>query len=346
MDFSNTPDYHGSREIGLNTWLIAFSTIFYGLRLYVRTAMTKSPGLDDWLAGMAYLALLFQSMTDIHSVSLGSGTHQYYIPQDLLDEFFKTLTVQTLVYFWAVALVRFAILAFLPRLAQDRSITIISWTVAVIIIAQTLGAFTYKLTECHLIEDILRYENPGNPPHGQCVGVDDQNKMMVGHGIIGIVVDAILLFLPIWVICTKMMWSRKTLQIVLVLSVGVFAVTTGIIRVILIETKTFAPDVTYEMPSLGIWTNLEGHVDLWCGCFPALQPILRKLPGKLPGKLCGATKGSGQPNKAMGSNVTQVTCERNVTYRNGVDNESQRGIVSAEMGVEDRPMRNQNTSTV
>lgn len=72
--------------------------------------------------------------------------------------------------------------------------------------------------------------------------------MMVGHGITGIVVDAILLFLPIWVICTKIMWTKKTLQIVLVLSVGIFAVATGIIRVVLIKTKTFVPDVyvTYD----------------------------------------------------------------------------------------------------
>ncbi|KAI1443473.1 hypothetical protein F5Y02DRAFT_428624 [Annulohypoxylon stygium] len=330
MDFSNTPDYHGSREIGLNAWLIAFSTLFYGLRLYVRMAMTKSPGLDDWIAGMAYNLLLFQSMTDIHAVSFGSGTHQDYIPLDLLNEFFKTLIIQTLIYFWAVAL------------RDLGSITIISWTVAVTIIAQTLGAFIYKLTECHLPEDILRYENPADPPHGECVGVAEQNKMMVGHGITGIVVDAILLFLPIWVICTKMMWTKKTLQIVLVLSVGIFAVATGIIRVVLIKTKTFVPDVTYEMPSLGIWTNLEGHVGLWCGCFPALQPILRKVPGKL----CGTTNGSGQPNKMAGPNVTQVTYERSVEYRHEMDNESQRGIVSAEMGVEDRPMRNQNTSPV
>jgi hypothetical protein len=31
------------------------------------------------------------------------------------------------------------------------------------------------------------------------------------------------------------------------------------------------------MTTIGIWTDLEGHVGLWCGCFPALQPILRAV---------------------------------------------------------------------
>lgn len=56
----------------------------------------------------------------------------------------------------------------------------------------------------------------------------------MGHGVIGIIVDMILLILPIWIICTKMIWSKKTLQIVLVLSIGVFAIATAIIRVALL----------------------------------------------------------------------------------------------------------------
>ncbi|KAI1462552.1 hypothetical protein F4805DRAFT_452379 [Annulohypoxylon moriforme] len=339
MDFSNTPGYHGSREIGLNGWLIGFSTLLYGLRLYVRIFMTKTPGLDDGLAGMAYVLLLFQSMTDIHSVSFGSGTHLAYIPQNIMSEFFKALTIQTLVYFWAVALVRFAILAFLPRLAHDRCLVITSWIVAVIILAQTLTAFIYRLTECNVLEDLFKSQGSEDD---FCIGTADQNKMMVGHGIVGIVIDTILLFLPIWVIYLKMMWSKQTLQIMLVLSVGIFAVATGIIRVVLIKTKDFATDVTYEMPFLGIWTNLEGHVGLWCGCFPALQPLLRMVPGKLR----SISNRGGQQNEKIRHNTTKTTCEGSVEYRNEGDGESQRGIVSVEMGIGDREMRNQDRSPV
>ncbi|KAI0143896.1 hypothetical protein F4776DRAFT_444345 [Hypoxylon sp. NC0597] len=344
MDFSSTPDYRGGTEIGLNAGLIGFSTLFYGLRLFVRISMTKSPGLDDAIAGFAYMLLVLLSAADIHAVSLGGGSHMAFIPEDILAKFFESLVIQTLLYFWTVALVRFAILAFLPRLAQDRSINFISWAVAVIISAQTVAAFVFRLTECTPIADNFR---PLSDVRTNCIGADAHNRMMIGHGIVGVAVDAILLFLPIWVICTKMMWSKKTLQIILILSVGVFAVATGIIRVVLMRTQDFSIDITWEMPSLGIWTNIEGHVGLWCGCFPALQPILRVVPDKL--KVLGTMHSNeNQHGKTSGHiGIKKSVYEESRENFKEVDSESQRAmIVSIEMGSGDMPRRDRDTSPV
>ncbi len=66
--------------------------------------------------------------------------------------------------------------------------------------------------------------------------------MMVGHAVAGIVIDVALLILPVYIIYTKMIWSRKTIQVMLVLSIGVFVIVTGIVRLIMILTLNFTID--------------------------------------------------------------------------------------------------------
>lgn len=65
---------------------------------------------------------------------------------------------------------------------------------------------------------------------------------MIGHGVAGIVIDIALLILPIYIIYTKMIWSRKTIQVMLVLSIGVFVIVTGIVRLYMIVTLDFTID--------------------------------------------------------------------------------------------------------
>ncbi|KAI8960962.1 hypothetical protein F5Y11DRAFT_245473 [Daldinia sp. FL1419] len=344
MESGSALDPNEKVELGINGWLIGFSTIFYALRLFVRISITKSPGLDDVLAGVAFILLIVQSGLDINAVFLSNEIELGIASAGVISGFFESLVIQTLIYFWTVAMVRFAILAFLPRIIRDRSVMITSWAIVVLILAQTITAFVYRLAECNPVSDV--FKSPLTPGL-HCVDTGVHNKMMMGHGIAGVFIDLVLLVLPIWMICTKMMWSKKTLQIVLVLSVGICAVAIGTVRVVIIANLDFTRNTTYNMPSLGIWTNLEGHIGLWCGCFPALQPILRVAPtasNRFNG-FSTAKSDSNRNGRAEGRNGTQRVygSGKNCT---AIDNESQRAIILQEMEKTRTATRDGDTSAV
>ncbi|KAI4866682.1 hypothetical protein F4820DRAFT_239403 [Hypoxylon rubiginosum] len=347
MDFRDTPEYHGSTEVGLSSGLIGMSTIMFGLRIFVRLFVTKSFGLDDGLTVVAYLALMVLTVMDISAVSLGSGTHISYVPEDILYRFFELLSIQSILYFWVMALVRFAILAFIPRIVQDKIINRISWAVAAIIAAQTIGATVYRLTECIPFGD--NFKSPDTPGL-HCVGLKAHNGMMMGHGVIGIIVDMILLILPIWIICTKMIWSKKTLQIVLVLSIGVFAIATAIIRVALLAAIYLPIDLTWMMPFLTIWSGLEAHVGMWCCCFPALQPILRTMAPNKTRAVSAIYNNSShtryKPGTQDNSNSTRKECETNASRHYEMLNGSQRTIILPEKRQEDATRGGRDASPV
>ncbi len=66
--------------------------------------------------------------------------------------------------------------------------------------------------------------------------------MIIGHTAIGIIVDVALFALPMWVINTKMMNSLKKAQVMLVFSVGIFVVITGVVHMYLLNTLLFLSD--------------------------------------------------------------------------------------------------------
>ena len=53
--------------------------------------------------------------------------------------------------------------------------------------------------------------------------------------------------LPIWVVSSTMRLSAKTVQVILVFSVGTVAVITGIIRLIVMIRTDFSVDTTYKV---------------------------------------------------------------------------------------------------
>jgi hypothetical protein len=79
-------------------------------------------------------------------------------------------------------------------------------------------------------------------PGLKCVTAQQENNMMIGHQAIGIVADCLLLGLPLWIIYNAMMYSRRKIQILMVFSIWIFVLVTGIVRIVLLKTLLFLED--------------------------------------------------------------------------------------------------------
>lgn len=119
----DTPGYRGDTQLYLNSFLIGFSTLFVGMRLYARGFMVKRLGVDDLLAVLCLGCLVSLSAMEIRLVQSGSGTHIRYVSETRLFAFFNALTTQSLLYFWCVCLMRLHIAAFLPNLHNDSKLS-------------------------------------------------------------------------------------------------------------------------------------------------------------------------------------------------------------------------------
>ncbi|KXH50106.1 hypothetical protein CSAL01_11854 [Colletotrichum salicis] len=162
--------------------------------------------------------------------------------------------------------------------------------------------------------------------------------MMVVHQIVGLIMDFCLMGLPIWVIYTKMLWSKRTFQVIRVFSVGIFVVATGCVRLAIMRKNQFLSDPTFNMSTIGIWTNLEGHVGLWVASFPALQPLIRPVSFRFGFRSKLQSYGDG-PSGTGGGGMRYKTGPwlsvprskpryiRNESGSDAADNHSERGLV-------------------
>ncbi|KAF9876524.1 hypothetical protein CkaCkLH20_05932 [Colletotrichum karsti] len=277
-NFMDSPEYAGDKVLQVNIALIVCTSFIVGLRLYVRAFMAKALGLDDLLAFLAWGILVTLSSLDIRLVQYGSGAHLEYIPKPKFTIWFEGIVTNGLIYLVGTGLMRLSIVAFLPRLSQDKTYLLLTYVTGFFVVAQTLGCFIYRLTQCNPIWHLWK---PPFFPGKNCVPPEHQNTMMVAHQIIGLILDFALMGLPIWVVYTKMLWSKMAFQVICVFSVGIFVVATGCVRLVMMKKRQFLGDPTFNMSTIGIWTDLEGHVGLWVASFPALQPLIRILSYKL-----------------------------------------------------------------
>ncbi|EGU71941.1 hypothetical protein FOXB_17548 [Fusarium oxysporum f. sp. conglutinans Fo5176] len=240
-------------------------------RLYARGFMTKALGVDDLLATIGFCLAIALSTLEITQVGNGSGSAMNTLSYAQIKAFF------VMVFFLASGFIRLSILAFLPRICRDRSFMRCVWSIGVVIVVITVAAFIFFLAECRPISDLFEAMKPDR----KCVSPEMESHLMWSHAIVGIFIDAALFGLPIGVIRKRMTFSSKAVQVILVFCVGLFAIVMGILRIGFMVTTDFAVDTTYKMARVATWVVLETHVGLWCGSFPALQPLLRLVSYKV-----------------------------------------------------------------
>lgn len=84
---------------------------------------------------------------------------------------------------------------------------------------------------------------PPTTPGIQCLSNDVHKGLNRAHAFVGLFIDAGLLALPVWIVYTRMIFSKKTLSVLLVFSFGIFAIVTGIVRIVLMLTVDFTSDM-------------------------------------------------------------------------------------------------------
>ncbi|KAK1752336.1 hypothetical protein QBC47DRAFT_350497 [Echria macrotheca] len=251
------------------------SLIFVVLRMYVRMFIVKSTGRDDitmlfallFTLGGGYIPFVFMSQH-------GLGKHILTVSfPDLLVYFQANFWMSIFAMLIGLGLVKISIGFNLLRLSTSRWYTWSLWVTLVFVVAYTFMACMTFFLHCDTVAG--NWDLTGT---AKCYSLDLFITFAVVNTSFNIFTDVLFAVFPIPIIWTLQMKKKTRIYLVVILSLGYFAVAMGIVKGY--YQLTFASDTDSTWGSnVQLWGFLQINVAIIAACATSLKPLFTRLLG-------------------------------------------------------------------
>ncbi|KAF2155502.1 hypothetical protein K461DRAFT_290530 [Myriangium duriaei CBS 260.36] len=242
-------------------------TIAVTLRVYVRTIITNSFGLDDWFLLAAWILFVADVYTAIKS---GVIVKKYGVMADLLEMTAHDFA-SMLIYLVDQALLKVSMALFFLRIPQKRWQVVVIHISMTIYVIYTVAFFFVVLFEC------------GSPTgfnfvYGTCFSWKIMGPLNYVAAILNAIIDWIFIITPLFVVWQTMMSRRSRIQVCLVIAFGAFGSVVSVVRIPLIKDLRIIHSLTYfgQIVPITLLSLSETGVGLIAISLAVLRPLIKR----------------------------------------------------------------------
>ncbi|KAL7625377.1 hypothetical protein AAE478_004594 [Parahypoxylon ruwenzoriense] len=334
-------EYIGYRlEVFLGV-LVPVQIVLVALRFYARSLTASCYGLDDWLvvtsllgqvlaAGMAIEESSKEKLTRAGSVEHGAvGYHLKYLEETnpgAVTIFFKYLVAFSVWYHVTIGLSKLAICVMYRRLFPQRSVLIVLYITAGILISTSIASLIADLAACR------PFSANWAPLEVWATHCISKQALFVWSTLPNILTDVVLLILPLPIIWRLHASIQLKVPLTVTFVIGGMGLVVSILRFLTFTRNGAFTDATYTAVELIIWTNAEPGIYLISACMLMYRPLLEKIKIKI---------NAGSPNRNAGRSATDRSgsCGSHFVWkdyrRHRVLEDSERGIALRNKDVND-----------
>jgi len=297
------PETQTASNVVLHTIMIALATASLAIRLYTRSRLTRSIGLDDYLCFLGYASLVTYSGMLLACGRMYLGHHVWDIPKDDFIYGHKLEVISEWIYCFVSPMLKLAVLWLYRRIfgPQTRVNYIVNGGIIFIIVSYT-ALFFISLLSCQPFE---RRMNPF--VKGYCL---PSGVTAYLSGAINVLTDAFVVLLPLRAVLKLNMSGTKKLRAFAVFGLGFIVLALSITRLAKTPLVFKEADPTWELSHFAIYSILELYFGLMCACFIASPrfldrfgpPIVRHLRTYTSISRLRSTTRSNPSNKTHESN--------------------------------------------
>ncbi|KAL8692585.1 MAG: hypothetical protein Q9224_003927 [Gallowayella concinna] len=222
---------------------ITLAAVLVAVRLIVKVGIVHSSGWDDWAMLFSLMFAIAQSTGNVILVDrYGLGHHSYNVPVKNYNPMLNWIHITTVLYLVAILFAKLSILLFLNRLfGINRRFRLTVYAAIACVVSYCLIMVLLIIFRCTPVA--ATWDLMRERTH--CV---DLINIDIAIGALNIPSDIFILLLPIPMLRKLQMPLHKKLGLGIIMATGIL--------------------------------TLEVNIGIFCGCLPALNPLLRYLKGK------------------------------------------------------------------
>lgn len=269
-----TPNYENPTDVNrtANIVVIAlcdlFITVFFIIRIYVKSTINRRIMTEDWTCAIAYVLIILLSVAIFLMSHYGAGYHAWDVPLPEYYNMLKWLYATTVIYCPAAFFTKVTILLLMARVFAieekvARGIRIFIWCLLICYIPVEIVWAAICIPIRTLWDPTV--ENP------RCL---NQRKVFFSSLALSILTDVIILIVPIPLTWTLRMPLRKKIKIIMLLSAGGAATGLTVYRTTRAAKFLDSDDITVDFVMIGILSCLELTIGFVCACLPSLNVLI------------------------------------------------------------------------
>ncbi|KAM0609217.1 hypothetical protein ACHAO3_001457 [Verticillium nonalfalfae] len=230
----------GPEILGVCGAMVGLALVFVVLRVYVRVAIIRQLGWDDYCMIVAMAVMFAEMMVIIPQVGYGAGRHVEFIE---------------------------------PKSNVVEGLRLNFVTQPLCLIALCLTKVMTVFFQCRP----LAYAWDISIPNGQCIPPAHLKFAAFFNSSVSVVTDFIFAVLPVPILWNvQLNWKVKS-AVAAILSLGIFATAAAIVKITFLGQYGKHGDFLFDSSDLTIWTTVEICTAIVAACIPCLKPLFKAM---------------------------------------------------------------------
>ncbi|PVH82004.1 hypothetical protein DL98DRAFT_514370 [Cadophora sp. DSE1049] len=259
--------------LAVNGVFCGAAVLVMAARMYVRTVMLKTLGVDDWLILAATICGVGVFICFVGETHNGKGMHTKSIRPDEMIRLSHWTFFHSIIVTVGISLVKLSVAFFLLRLAPGKGHKVFLYCVIAFLVAFTLSSAGTIMFSCIPIRASW---DRASEPNAKCFSLDTFTNIGLFNSIVNIVTDVLFASLPIPIVWKLQVNLRTKISLIGILSLGYFACVCSIVKTT-IQVKVFSDLDNTRDDKYTIWNAIELYVGLLAASLPALRPLFKSM---------------------------------------------------------------------